>query len=94
MARRNRRLLIPDAQRSLDRLKVGVMAREGLPVDPDRPDSVKYEVAKELGIPFKPGYNGDLTAKQAGKIGGQIGGKMVREMIRLAQAQLADRQRP
>lgn len=35
-------------------------------------DRFKTEVASELGINLKEGYNGDLTAKQAGSIGGQM----------------------
>lgn len=35
-------------------------------------ENMKYEVAQELGVPLKEGYNGDLTAKQAGQIGGKI----------------------
>ncbi|WP_054742094.1 alpha/beta-type small acid-soluble spore protein [Cellulosilyticum ruminicola] len=35
-------------------------------------DSMKYEVAKEVGVPLKQGYNGDITAREAGKIGGTI----------------------
>lgn len=35
-------------------------------------ENMKYEVAQELGVPLKQGYNGDLTAKQAGQIGGSI----------------------
>ncbi|MNU01059.1 Small, acid-soluble spore protein, alpha/beta type [compost metagenome] len=52
---------------------------------------MKYEVAKELGIPLQPGNNGGLTTESAGHIGGKIGGSMVREMVRLAQEQLADK---
>ncbi len=37
----------------------------------------KYEVASELGVPLKDGYNGNLTSAQAGSIGGE----MVRQMI-------------
>ncbi len=37
----------------------------------------KYEVANELGVPLKDGYNGNLTSAQAGSIGGE----MVRQMI-------------
>lgn len=33
----------------------------------------KEEVASELGVPLKEGYNGDLTSKQAGSIGGEYG---------------------
>ena len=35
-------------------------------------DQMKYEVATQLGINLKNGYNGDLTSRQAGQIGGQI----------------------
>nr|WP_302597168.1 alpha/beta-type small acid-soluble spore protein [uncultured Cellulosilyticum sp.] len=35
-------------------------------------DSMKYEVAQEVGVPLKQGYNGDITAREAGKIGGTI----------------------
>ena len=37
----------------------------------------KYEVASELGVNLKQGYNGDLTSAQAGSIGGE----MVKRMI-------------
>lgn len=40
-------------------------------------DRFKTEVASELGINLKDGYNGDLTSKEAGSIGGE----MVRRMI-------------
>ena len=32
----------------------------------------KEEVASELGISLKDGYNGDLTSAQAGSIGGEM----------------------
>ena len=37
----------------------------------------KQEVASEIGVPLKEGYNGDLTSAQAGSIGGEI----VKEML-------------
>ncbi len=56
-------------------------------------DDYKYEVAEELGITLNRGYNGDITAREAGAIGGRIGGRlggqMVRRMIQFAEAQLA-----
>jgi hypothetical protein len=73
--------------------KAEVMRREGYDVDPERPDDVKYEVAKELGIPLEHGENGHLSTESVGQIGGKIGGSMVREMIRLAQQQLVDQER-
>ena len=36
------------------------------------------EVASELGVNLKDGYNGDLTSKEAGSIGSE----MVRQMIK------------
>ena len=32
----------------------------------------KQEVASEIGVPLKEGYNGDLTSAQAGSIGGEL----------------------
>ncbi len=32
----------------------------------------KMESASEVGVTLKQGYNGDLTARQAGSIGGQM----------------------
>ena len=37
----------------------------------------KMEAASEVGVTLKQGYNGDLTAKQAGSIGGQMVKKMI-----------------
>lgn len=41
-------------------------------------DRFKMEVASEIGVPLKEGYNGDLTSAQTGSIGGE----MVRQMIK------------
>jgi hypothetical protein len=43
----------------------------------DAMNRFKMEVASEVGVNLKQGYNGDLTSKQAGT----IGGNMVRKMI-------------
>ena len=40
-------------------------------------NNMKYEIANELGINLKQGYNGDLPSRQAG----YIGGYMVKRMI-------------
>jgi hypothetical protein len=41
-------------------------------------NNIKIQSANEVGVPLKPnGYNGDLTAKQAGSIGGQMVRKIV-----------------
>ena len=47
-------------------------------------DKFKYEVANEIGINLKQGYNGDLTSKQAG----QIGGEMVKKLVAKAANQM------
>ena len=45
----------------------------------------KYEVASELGVPLKEGYNGDLTSRQ----NGSVGGYMVKKMIEQQERQMA-----
>ena len=42
----------------------------------------KYEVASEVGVNLKDGYNGDISAKDAGKIGGQMVKKMIEQAER------------
>ncbi|MCM3236369.1 alpha/beta-type small acid-soluble spore protein [Heyndrickxia oleronia] len=84
-----RKTLVPEARNALDHFKGKVMQEKGYQVDQREPNNVKFEVAKEQGIPLKKGYNGHLTSEQAGKVGGPIGGNMVKEMIRMAQEQLS-----
>lgn len=40
-------------------------------------NNLKNEVAKQVGVNLKQGYNGDLTSREAGSIGGE----MVKRMI-------------
>jgi small acid-soluble spore protein D (minor alpha/beta-type SASP) len=40
-------------------------------------DKFKMEAASEVGVNLKDGYNGDLTARQAGSVGGQMVKKMI-----------------
>ncbi|AJY76448.1 alpha/beta-type small acid-soluble spore protein [Paenibacillus beijingensis] len=89
MSRRRRRLAVPGAEQGLQTFKAEVMRQAGYAVDANRPDDVKYEVARTIGVPLRQGDNGHLTTEEAGSVGGQIGGTMVREMIRLAQERLA-----
>ena len=51
-------------------------------------DRFKMEVASELGVPLKEGYNGDLTSRQAGSIGGE----MVKKMIMRQEQEMAGKQ--
>ena len=44
----------------------------------------KEEVANQLGINLKPGDNGNLSARDAGRIGGE----MVRRMVKAYQERL------
>jgi hypothetical protein len=64
------------ASRSSNRVEVPE-AKEAL-------DRFKTEVASELGISLKEGYNGDLTSREAGSIGGE----MVRRMIKKQEEQM------
>lgn len=45
-------------------------------------DKFKYKVASEVGVNLKDGYNGDISAKDAGKIGGQMVKKMIEQAER------------
>ena len=40
-------------------------------------DKFKMEAAGEVGVNLKQGYNGDITARQAGSVGGQMVKKMI-----------------
>ena len=40
-------------------------------------NNIKMQAANEVGVNLNQGYNGDLTAKQAGSIGGQMVKKMI-----------------
>ena len=35
-------------------------------------ENMKYEIASQVGVNLKQGYNGDLASRDAGKIGGNI----------------------
>jgi small acid-soluble spore protein D (minor alpha/beta-type SASP) len=83
-------LLVQGAEQGMQTFKADVMRQEGFAVDPNRPDDVKVEVARSLGVTLAPGDNGDLRTEDAGRIGGRIGGAMVREMIRMAQEKLTE----
>ena len=57
--------------------KVVPEAREAL-------NRFKHEVASEVGVSLKDGYNGNLSSRDAGRIGGQ----MVRKLIQQAENQM------
>ena len=43
-----------------------------VPEATDAMERFKMEAANEVGVNLKPGYNGDLTSRQAGSVGGQM----------------------
>ena len=47
-------------------------SRMEVPQAKEAMDKFKMEVANELGVPLKNGYNGDLTSKQNGSVGGEL----------------------
>ena len=51
-----------------------------VPEAADALNKFKYEVASEVGVNLKDGYNGDISAKDAGKIGGQMVRKMIQQV--------------
>ena len=44
-------------------------------------NSIKMQAASEVGVNLNQGYNGDISARDAGRIGGQ----MVKRMIEYAE---------
>ncbi|GGH73909.1 hypothetical protein JOD43_000166 [Pullulanibacillus pueri] len=75
---------MPNAKESMRELANKVLSEKGYPSD----NMGKYELAQDLGISLNKGYNGNIKAKDAGKIGGSIGGQMVKEMVKMAQRSL------
>ena len=61
MSGRNRRVLVPEAKRAMDKFK--------------------NEIANSMNIELKEGYNGDISAHDAGRIGGQ----MVKNIVEYAE---------
>ncbi|MDR1263669.1 MAG: alpha/beta-type small acid-soluble spore protein [Oscillospiraceae bacterium] len=51
----------------------------------DALNNMKHEIANELGINLKQGYNGDLSSRQAG----YIGGYMVKRLIEQAERSIS-----
>ena len=59
--------------------------RMEVPEAKDAMKRFKEEVASELGVQLKDGYNGDLTSRQ----NGSVGGYMVKKMIEAQEKQMA-----
>ena len=46
-------------------------------------EQFKFEVANEIGVPLKKGYNGDLTSAQNGNVGGYMEKKMIEQQEKM-----------
>ena len=55
-----------------------------VPEAADALNKFKYEVASEVGVILKDGYNGDISARDAGR----VGGNMVKKLIQQAENQM------
>lgn len=73
MARSRRSLLVPESRAAMDALKQDVLRDKTL--------------QSPQNLNGKDG--GDLTSRQAGKMGGPIGGSMVKRLVAIAEEQLA-----
>lgn len=62
---------------------------KGVPEAKAAMEQFKYEVANEIGVPLKKGYNGDLTSAQ----NGYVGGYMVKKMIEAQERMMAEKNR-
>ena len=54
--------------------------RKLVPEAMDALDRFKYEVASEVGVNLKDGYNGDISSRDAGRIGGNMVKKMIQQV--------------
>ena len=52
-----------------------------VPQSESKLDNMKYEIANEAGVTLQKGYNGNISARDAGR----IGGNMVKKMIEYAE---------
>lgn len=66
----------------------GQSSRPEYPQAREALNNMKYEIARELGINLKQGYNGDLTSRE----NGYVGGYMVKRLIQQAEKQMAGQQ--
>ena len=63
-------------------------SRMEVPQAKDAMNKLKMEVASEIGVNLKEGYNGDLTSAQTGSVGGE----MVRRIIKKQEEQMSQGQ--
>ena len=62
-------------------------SKKAVPEAMDSLDRFKYEVASEVGVNLKNGYNGNISEKKKKKIGGQ----MVKKLIEQAENQMINK---
>ena len=62
-------------------------SKKAVPEASQAMEQFKYEVANEIGVPLKKGYNGDLTSAQ----NGYVGGYMVKKMIEQQEKMMAEK---
>ena len=65
----------------------GSSNRVNVPEAREALSNMKYDIARELGVNLKQGYNGDLTSRE----NGYVGGYMVKRLIEQAERQMAGR---
>ena len=51
-----------------------------VPEAADALNKFKYEVASEVGVTLKDDYNGDISSRDAGRIGGNMVKKMIQQV--------------
>ena len=71
---------IANAKQKYKKEKKTMASKSGKIVVPEAREALdrfKMEAASEVGVNLKNGYNGDITARQAGSIGGQMVKKMI-----------------
>ena len=54
--------------------------RKVVPEAKEASNRFKYEVANEVGVTLKDGYNGNLSSRDAGRIGGNMVKKMIQQV--------------
>ena len=59
-------------------------SKVNVPEARDALSDMKYEIARELGVNLKQGYNGDLTSRDSGYVGGYMVKKMIEDYERQA----------
>ncbi len=63
--------------RSEQEIKIMASNKTMVPEAKAAMEQFKMQAASEVGVNLNQGYNGDLTARQAGSIGGQMVKKMI-----------------